>query len=108
MMAISPDAIDEVQSSLTRIFVSYVREDREDLEGAELNLKAWIDTQIQPGQNWEEEIKKGIRACRYFIALISSTAVEKKGYPKREFEYALNVIKKTQQLQKLIVIPVRL
>ena len=110
-----PAEHDEVGGSPTRIFVSYVKEDREvaerlreELENTDLNLKVWIDTQIRPGQVWEKEIKKGIKACRYFIALVSTTAVQKKGYPKKEFEYALSIIKETQQLQKIIVIPARL
>ena len=99
----------------TIVFVSYIREDREaasricsDLKDADLNLKPWIDTGILAGQNWENEIKKAIKACRYFIPLISSKAVEKKGYTKKEFEYALKIIKETQEIQKIIVIPVRL
>jgi TIR domain-containing protein len=79
-----------------------------DLKDADLNLKSWIDTGILAGQNWENEIKKAIKAGRYFIPLISSKAVEKKGYTKKEFEYALKIIKETQETQKTIVIPVRL
>jgi tetratricopeptide (TPR) repeat protein len=99
----------------TIVFVSYVREDYEaakrlclDLKNTDLNLKPWIDTQIHVGQIWEHEIYKAIQASRYFIPLISLRAVEKKGFTKKEFEYALKVIKETQERQKIIVIPVRL
>jgi predicted Zn-ribbon and HTH transcriptional regulator len=101
----------------TIVFVSYVREDYEaanrlciDLKNANLNLEPWIDTGILVGQNWEHEINKAIQASRYFIPLISLKAVEKGGYTKKEFEYALKVIKETQerQKQKIIVIPARI
>jgi tetratricopeptide (TPR) repeat protein len=99
----------------TVVFVSYIREEREQamefvnaLKDADLGLEPWIDTSIRPGQVWENEIEKAIQTSRYFISLISSTAVQKKGYTRKEFEYALNVMKQTQQRKKIIVIPVRL
>ena len=100
----------------TVVFVSYVREESEaadrlcqDLKNANLNLKPWIDRMgIIPGQNWEEVIYKAIQSCRYFIPLISSKANEKNGYTKKEFQYALKVIRETQQNKKIIVIPVML
>jgi TIR domain len=100
----------------TIVFISYVREDSEvatrlsiELENANLCLKPWMDkTEILPGQNWEIEINRAIKACGYFIPLISSMAAEKKGYPKKEFEYVLKAIKETQKKKKIIVIPVRL
>jgi len=98
----------------TVVFVSYVREDHEaakrlclDLKNANLNLKPWIDTEILVGHRWDKEIKKAIEKCRYFIPLISR-AVEKKGYTRDEFEYALDVIKETQRKHQIIILPVRL
>ncbi len=99
----------------TIVFVSYIREDHEaakqlclDLKNANLNLKPWIDTEILAGQRWDKEIKKAIQKSRYFIPLISLRAVEKGGYTRHEFKYALDVIKETQRKHKIIIIPVRL
>jgi TIR domain len=95
----------------TVVFVSYIREEREQatrfvtaLKDADLGLEPWIDTVIRPGQVWENEIEKAIQASRYFISLISSKAVQKKGYTRKEFEYALKVMKQTQQSNNIHVI----
>ena len=99
----------------TVVFISYIREEREraekfvtELKNATSNLEPWMDTEILAGQDWEKEIKKAIKVSRYFIPLISSRAVEKNGFTRKEFEYALNVIKETQLRKKIIVIPIRL
>ena len=99
----------------TVVFVSYIREDHEaakqlclDLKNANLNLKPWIDTEILIGFRRDKEIKKAIEKCRYFIPLISSKAVEKNGFTRKEFEFALSVMKQTELRRKIIVIPVRL
>jgi hypothetical protein len=51
------------------------------------DLKPWLDKKdLLPGQNWDIEIRKAIKNSRYFIALFSSTSVQKRGYVHKEFK----------------------
>src|SRR6185436_1401061 len=69
-----------------KIFVSYAREDLsfasrlfDDLKAA--GFDPWIDTEcLLPGQRWEVGIERAIRSSHYFIALLSTHSVAKKGY----------------------------
>jgi hypothetical protein len=40
--------------------------------------------------------------------LISSRAIEKNGFTRKEFEFALSVLRKTELRRKIFIIPVRL
>ena len=80
-----------------RVFISYARQDSdaalrlyEDLR-TRTHLKLWLDKKdLLPGQNWNLEIRKVIKNSRYFIALFSSTSVQKRGYIQKEFRFALD------------------
>jgi hypothetical protein len=97
----------------TRVFISYTREDYgaakrlyQDLKDAGLN--PWLEhSSIPPGQRWSTEIKNIIENSRYFIALLSSNSVDKRGSSERELKYAVD-----QQLEvpqsDAYIIPVRL
>ena len=76
------------------VFLSYAREDevsasrlyRELVKGG---VKVWFDREsLEPGANWKSEIKKAIRQSRYFIALMSSKSVSKKGFVQSELRPA--------------------
>ena len=79
-----------------QIFISYAREDEgsarkvyEDLSAK--GFKVWFDKEtLLPGQNWELEIKKGIREADAIIILISSKSVNKRGYINKEIRLALD------------------
>ena len=97
----------------TIVFISYAREDTEaarrlydDLKNA--GLTPWLDKEsLVAGQNWKIAINKAIKKSRYFIPILSSNAVEKRGYVQKEFRYALDVIDEFPESQ-IFVIPVRL
>ncbi len=80
------------------MFISYAREDLEtarkiydDLK--EAGLDPWMDkSDIVPGQNWKFAISQAIRESEYFIALLSSESVSKRGYVQKEFGHALDDI----------------
>lgn len=68
-------------SNRTGVFISYSHDDKDDLErllvhlkGAKLNSMVgwWDDTQIKPGENWNDAIKKAIAAARVAILLVSA------------------------------------
>lgn len=95
------------------IFLSYAREDEEiatklfnDL--SRVGLRIWFDrVSLQPGQRWKPAIQKAIRQCRYFIALLSSNSVTKKGYVQKELREALELLDEYPESETFIV-PVRI
>jgi len=98
-----------------RIFISYARQDSEaaqrlynDLKSGTTNLSPWLDKEdLLPGQSWDLEIRKAIRKSRYFIALFSSTSVQKRGYVQKEFKRAIEVLDEFPE-GEIFAIPVRL
>lgn len=99
--------------SETKVFISYAREDSNaaislynDLKNA--GLQPWLDKQsILPGQRWETHIRMAINSSKYFIPLLSSRSVGKKGYIKNELKAALRILDEVSESQ-IFVIPVRL
>jgi hypothetical protein len=102
-----------MNTSPDQVFISYVRQDAEaanrlynDLKKAGLN--PWLDTKsLLPGQKWKIAIKNAIRNSRYFIALLSSNSVEKRGYVQKELKEALQILDEFPESQ-IFIIPVRL
>jgi hypothetical protein len=101
------------KSQENTVFISYAREDSnaakrlyEDLKKA--NLNPWLDKEsILPGQNWENEIRKAIKNSTYFIALLSSNSVDKRGFVQKEFKFGLEVLDEVPE-SRIFVIPTRL
>ena len=104
-------------SSLTyqpkRVFISYARQDYEsaiilynDIKNVGLN--PWLDKEdLLPGQSWDLEIRKAIKKSKYFIALFSSTSVQKRGYIQKEFKRALDILDEFPE-GEIFAIPARL
>ena len=95
------------------VFLSYAKEDETSAmqlcqELTASGVKVWFDrTEIAPGANWKLEIRKAIRKSRYFIALMSSKSVSKKGFVQTELRQALEVLKEYPE-DEIYLIPVRL
>ena len=100
-------------AGMNRIFISYAKEDAafakklyDDLKTA--GADPWLDSvNLLPGQDWELEIKKAVRDCTYFLAVISERSVEKKGYVQKELRLAIDVLDELPP-GKVYVIPARL
>ena len=96
------------------VFISYAREDSaaalrlyDDLK-PRADLRLWLDKKdLLPGQTWSVEIRKAIKKSRYFIALFSSTSVQKRGYVQKEFKLALEVFDEFPE-GEIFAIPARL
>jgi len=78
------------------VFLSYASEDREAARtlGAALpayGLEVWYDeSELGGGDAWDQKIRKQIRDCDYFIALVSSrTEARHEGYFRREWRLAV-------------------
>ncbi len=98
---------------IMKVFISYAREDSEiadrlynDLEKA--GVSPWIDRKnILPGQNFKDTIHDAIRNSSYFIALLSSKSVSKKGFVQKEFKTAIEILEKFPP-NEIFIIPVRI
>jgi hypothetical protein len=96
-----------------RVFLSHAREDImlaqrlfTDLQGSGVNV--WFDKEsLLPGQKWKEAITEAIRESRYFLALLSTNSVTKKGYVQKELKGALEIVDEYPE-SAVFLIPVRL
>jgi TolB-like protein len=77
------------------VFVSYASEDREAARriGAalpEYGLEVWYDeSELGGGDAWDQKIRRQIRECDYFMALVSArTESRREGYFRREWRLA--------------------
>jgi hypothetical protein len=96
-----------------KIFISYAKEDADYARKLYRELKdagasPWLDEEdLFPGKRWEIEIEAQISESDYFIALISSRSVAKRGYVQREIRYALDVLDRIPE-KEIYLIPARL
>lgn len=97
----------------TRVFISYAKEDKafteklnRDLQRAGVNT--WLDSvDLIPGQTWELVLTKAITESRYFIAILSSRSVGKKGYVQTEIRQALKIAQEYPP-DRIYIIPLRI
>jgi TIR domain-containing protein len=81
-----------------RAFISYAREDEAAARRLYIGLKAagveaWLDKEsILPGQDWQEAIAAAIESSEYFVAVLSSHSLNKRGFVQRELRIALEVL----------------
>jgi hypothetical protein len=67
----------------------------------------WLDkVALTPGQVWKEEVARAIQKSRAFIALLSASSVNKRGYVQKELRLALDVLAETPP-STVYLIPVR-
>ena len=98
---------------MSRVFISYAREDLgaaeqlyRDLKAASLN--PWLDVHdLLPGMRWKNSIRQIIEDSRHLVALMSTNSVNKKGYVQRELSHAVEVLQEHPQDQ-IFIIPARL
>ncbi len=98
---------------MKKVFLSYAREDLkiakkiyDDLTDKGVNV--WLDDDaLLPGQNWRNEITKAIKGSNYFLAVLSSNSVSKKGYVQKEVKIALEELELYPK-GKIFIIPVRI
>ncbi len=71
-------------------------------------FKPWLDKEdLLPGQRWDQEIPKALKASDFILIFFSQNSVSKRGYVQREFKLALEVLEEIPERQ-IFVIPVRL
>lgn len=58
----------------------------------EAGYQPWLDSEVLlPGQDWDREIKLGLRGSDAVIVCLSSISVGKEGYVQKELKFAQDV-----------------
>jgi formylglycine-generating enzyme required for sulfatase activity len=84
-----------------------VRELYQRLE-SEMWIDPWLDVErLLPGQDWDLEIQKAIRAADIIIVFLSKESVAKEGYVQKEFRKALSYAEEKPEGMTYII-PLRL
>lgn len=98
---------------MSNVFISYAKEDLVDAKRIYVDLSSagitcWIDfADLLPGEDWKTAIELAIRNSRFFVALLSSHSVSKKGYVQRELRQAVELLEE-YPLTEIYLIPVRI
>jgi formylglycine-generating enzyme required for sulfatase activity len=94
-----------------KIFISYSRKDSEIAERVYKDLQnegfaPWLDKEsLLPGQNWKMMISKEMKESSFFLALLSSDSLGKRGYVNKELRFALDILDEFP-LDEIYLIPV--
>ncbi len=98
---------------MTRVFLSYVREDRPTVDRLAADLKAygadvWLDrTAIKPGERWADAIRRGISEGDFFLACFSKAfSARGKTYMNEELTLAIEELRQRSYDQSWFI-PVR-
>lgn len=82
---------------MAQIFLCHASEDKSRVRDAYQRLanipefEPWLDEEeLLPGQLWEDEIPRALRASDFILIFFSSTSVAKRGYVQREMKLALD------------------
>jgi PAS domain S-box-containing protein len=71
-------------------------------------IAPWFDEKdLLPGQDWDQEIAKAVRASDIVIVCLSRESINRKGYVQKEIKYALDVADE-QPENTIFLIPLRL
>lgn len=98
---------------MAKVFISYAREDYDAAKRLYDFLIAqgeepWLDKEaILPGQPWEPTLLSAIRESHFFLALLSTNSVEKRGYVQKELRVGLSILDQVPDTQ-IFLIPIRL
>lgn len=110
---VAMDGIAMPVNIMSRIFISYAREDEIPAERLYRDLQregfdAWIDTHnLLAGSNWSVEIRRAIRASQHVVLLLSKNSMAKRGFVHREIREALDVVREMPE-SEIFLIPARL
>ena len=88
----------------SKVFICHAHEDLERARELYVSLRRagfepWMDKPpsefkfegLQPGSDWETEIRRRIKSADYFLACLSKVSVSKRGFVQKEYRLALEV-----------------
>lgn len=96
-----------------QVFLCHGSEDKATVRGLYQRLRddgfsPWLDEEdLIPGQDWELEIKKAVRAADVVVVCLSASSASRKGFAQKEIRIALDEADK-QPEGDLYIIPLRL
>ena len=95
-----------------KIFLSYGKEDIDSArifyERLSSKYDVWFDKEsLFPGQNWKEEIPAAIRKSDFFLLLMSTQSVRKRGFYQNEIRLAIETYQEIPP-DDIFLIPLRL
>jgi tetratricopeptide (TPR) repeat protein len=95
------------------VFLCHASEDKPKVRKLYKRLRTdgfapWLDEkELLPGQDWQFEIEKALRACQAILLCFSKISVEKEGFVQREIRDARKIAEEKPE-GTIFVIPVRL
>ncbi len=97
-----------------RVFLCHASEDKSTVRElyGRLNSEGWLDVwldeeKLYPGQDWNLEIHKAVRAAQAVIVCISRKSITKEGYVQREMRLAVDAALRMPE-STIFIIPLRL
>ena len=78
------------------VFLCHASEDKENARELRIRLlqdgfDPWLDeVKLLPGQEWESEIQKAVRAADVVVVCLSTHSIDKKGFVQREIRISLD------------------
>ncbi|MGB8647227.1 MAG: toll/interleukin-1 receptor domain-containing protein [Anaerolineae bacterium] len=101
------------QAHRLRVFLCHSHADKEAVRNLykrlrAKNLEPWLDEEdLVPGQDWQLEIPKAVRASDIVLVCLSPNAINTAGYVHKEIKFALDVADE-QPEGTIFIIPVKL
>jgi len=102
-----------IEEKNRQVFISYASEDKNiankiynDL--VSFGINTWMDTKkLVAGQNWKLQINNAIKKSSFFLLLLSSNSISKRGYVQKEQKIALELLDELPQNNNFII-PIRI
>lgn len=98
---------------MSKVFISYAKEDidtakrlYQDLKSA--GVKPWMDEyNLIAGENWINAVRIAIKKSDFFLALLSSKALNKRGNIQKELRWGMSVLEEFP-LDNIFIVPARI
>jgi hypothetical protein len=102
-----------IKKQQLKVFLCHAKEDKPDVREQYSRLKKdefvpWLDEEnLLPGQDWDLEVRRSVRATDVVLVFLSKNSVTKTGYVQKEIRLAIDVAEE-QPEGTIFIIPVRL
>lgn len=107
------NSLSEGSAQPPTVFISYAREDSTAAERLYDSLKGMgveplLDKEaLLSGEDWRTSIRNAIKNSKYFIVLLSSISVNKRGYIQSELKYAMKALHELPESQIFVIFVIR-